>query len=61
MAGAKTHDFHILNPSSRPLMMSMAVLVLAAGAIGWMHKLGWGMPAFFAGFAAVCALSLIHI
>jgi cytochrome c oxidase subunit III len=56
MAGAKTHDYHILNPSSRPLMMSMAVLALAAGAIGWMHKAGWGMPTFFAGFAAVCAM-----
>ena len=56
MAGAKTHSYHILNPSSRPLMMSMAVLILAAGAIGWMHKTGWGMPAFFAGLAAVAAM-----
>jgi len=56
MAAGKTHDFHILNPSSRPLMMSMAVLVLAAGAIGWMHKAGWGMMAFFAGLAAVSAM-----
>jgi cytochrome c oxidase subunit 3 len=56
MAGAKTHSYHILNPSSRPLMMSMAVLILAAGAIGWMHKAGWGMPAFFAGLAAVAAM-----
>jgi cytochrome c oxidase subunit III len=56
MAGAKSHDFHILNPSSRPLMMSTAVLVLAAGAIGWMHKAGWGMPAFLAGLAAVSAM-----
>ena len=56
MAGAKTHSYHILNPSSRPLMMSMAVLILAAGAIGWMHKTDWGMPAFFAGLAAVAAM-----
>ena len=56
MAGGKTHDFHILNPSSRPLMMSMSVLVLAAGAIGWMHKMGFGMPTFFAGLAAVSAM-----
>ncbi|WP_310475691.1 cytochrome c oxidase subunit 3 [Sandarakinorhabdus sp.] len=56
MAGAKTHQFHILNPSSRPLMMSTAVLILAAGAVGWMHKTGWGMPTFVAGFAAVCTM-----
>jgi cytochrome c oxidase subunit 3 len=56
MAGSKTHDYHILNPSSRPLLMSFAVLVLAAGAIGWMHKATWGMGVFFAGFAAVCTM-----
>ena len=56
MAGAKTHQYHILNPSSRPLMMAMAVLILAAGAIAWMHKAAWGMPTFFTGFAAVCAM-----
>ena len=56
MAGSRTHDYHILNPSSRPLLMSFAVLVLAAGAIGWMHKATWGMGVFFAGFAAVCTM-----
>ncbi|WP_353216007.1 cytochrome c oxidase subunit 3 [Sandarakinorhabdus sp.] len=56
MAGSKTHDFHILSPSSRPFMMSFAVLVLAAGAIGWMHKTGWGMATFLTGFAAVSAM-----
>ena len=56
MAGAKTHEYHILNPSSKPLMMAMAVLALAAGAIGWMHKFGWGMPTFFTGLAAVSTM-----
>ena len=56
MAGSKTHDYHILSPSSRPLLMSTAVLILAAGAIAWMHKAGWGMPTFFAGLAAVSAM-----
>ncbi len=56
MAAGKTHDYHILNPSSRPIVMSFAALVLAAGAIAWMHKLSWGVPLFFAGIAAVCAM-----
>jgi len=56
MAAGKTHDYHILNPSSRPILMSFAALAMAAGAVGWMHKAGWGGPVFFAGFAAVCAV-----
>jgi len=56
MAAGKTHDFHILNPSPWPIAMSTAVLILAAGAIAWMHKIGWGMPVFFLGLAAVSAM-----
>jgi cytochrome c oxidase subunit 3 len=56
MAAGKTHDFHILSPSSKPIAMSFATLLLAAGAIGWMHKYGWGTPVFFAGLAAVSAM-----
>ncbi len=56
MAAGKTHDFHILNPSPWPIAMSAAVMVLAAGGIGWMHKAAWGMPVFFFGLAAVTAM-----
>ncbi len=56
MAAGKTHDFHILNPSAWPLLMSGAVLVLAAGGIGYMHKAAWGTPVFFIGLAAVTAM-----
>ena len=56
MAAGKTHDFHILNPSPWPIVMSAAVLVLAAGGIGWMHKFAWGMPVFFLGLAGVLAM-----
>ncbi len=56
MAGGKTHDYHILQPSSRPLLMSLALLVMAAGAIGWMHKYGWGSSVFGLGFASVSAM-----
>jgi cytochrome c oxidase subunit 3 len=37
MAGAKTHDYHILPPSIWPLFGSMSALVMALGAIMWMH------------------------
>jgi cytochrome c oxidase subunit III len=56
MAAGKTHDFHILNPSNRPILMAFACLVLAAGAVAWMHKVAWGMPVFGAGFVAVCTM-----
>ena len=56
MAGAKTHDYHILKPSPWPLLMSAAVLMLAAGGIGLMHKFAWGTPVFFLGLAAVAGM-----
>ena len=34
MAAGKTHDYHILNPSPWPILMSAAALVLASGGIG---------------------------
>lgn len=37
MAGAKNHDYHILPPSIWPLFGSMSALVMAMGAIMWMH------------------------
>jgi cytochrome c oxidase subunit 3 len=55
MAGGKTHDYHILNPSPWPMAMSMAVLAMAAGAVGWMHETSWGQITFWPGFAAVVA------
>ncbi|KPF73506.1 cytochrome B562 [alpha proteobacterium AAP81b] len=56
MAAGKTHDYHILSPSAWPLLMSTAVLIMAAGAIAWMHKIGWGGPVFFVGLAGVTAM-----
>jgi cytochrome c oxidase subunit III len=56
MAAGKTHDFHILNPSAWPLLMSMAVLVMAAGAVGYLHQAAWGTPVFFVGLIAVSAM-----
>ena len=53
MAGAKNHDYHILPPSPWPFLGSFAALVMAAGAIMWMHNAAFGGWVFFAGFAGV--------
>jgi cytochrome c oxidase subunit 3 len=58
MAGAKNHDYHILPPSFWPLMGSMSALVMAFGAICWMHPdvmPAHGGSVFFAGLAGVLA------
>ena len=53
MAGAKNHDYHILPPSPWPLASSMSALLMASGAIMWMHSVTGGGWAFLAGLAAV--------
>ncbi len=52
MAGvAKNHDYHMVEPSPWPIVMSAAVLVLAIGGIAWMHD--WTPWLFFIGLAGV--------
>jgi len=53
MAGAKNHDYHILPPSPWPLIGSMTALIMAAGAIMWMHSVNHGGAVFFLGVAGV--------
>jgi cytochrome c oxidase subunit 3 len=53
MAGAKTHDYHILSPSPWPLIGSFAALIMAAGGIMWMHTQPYGGYVFFLGLAGV--------
>ncbi|RYY23925.1 MAG: cytochrome c oxidase subunit 3 [Sphingomonadales bacterium] len=53
MAGAKNHDYHILQPSAWPLFGSMSALVLAAGSIMWMHSMPAATLVFFAGVACL--------
>jgi cytochrome c oxidase subunit 3 len=58
MAGAKNHDYHILPPSFWPLMGAMSALVMALGAIAWMHpaEMGsWGGAGFIIGTLGVLA------
>lgn len=57
MAEDVKHDYHLVNPSAWPLIGSMAVLVLAVGAITYMKGL-FGLPQGYpwimvAGFAMV--------
>ena len=49
MAGAKTHDYHILPPSIWPLIGAISALAMAVGGIRWMHSLPMGGPLFLAG------------
>ncbi|QXQ07012.1 cytochrome c oxidase subunit 3 [Sphingosinicellaceae bacterium] len=55
MAAGKTHSFHIVNPSANPLLAAFSALVLASGAVSWMHKLGAWAPWMF-GIGAVLVL-----
>ncbi|MFN3371396.1 MAG: cytochrome c oxidase subunit 3 [Sphingomonadaceae bacterium] len=42
MAGAKTHDFHILPPSPWPLLGAISAMVMLGGAAFWWHDAVWG-------------------
>ncbi len=53
MAGAKTHDYHILPPSIWPLVGSMSALTMASGGIMWMHSAPFGGWVFLLGLAGV--------
>jgi cytochrome c oxidase subunit III len=57
MAGAKTHDYHILPPSPWPIMGAFAALAMAVGGIMWMHAQPGGGAIFYAGVASVLATS----
>jgi cytochrome c oxidase subunit 3 len=59
MAGAKTHDFHILPPSIWPLATSFSLLAATGGGVMWMHKQPFGQLICLAGVLAVfyCAFS----
>jgi len=51
MAGAKNHDYHILNPSIWPLMGAVAGFAMLFGAVLWMHAITPWL--FWAGFVGV--------
>jgi len=53
MAGAKSHDYHILPPSIWPLIGAFSALGMAAGGVMWMHDVPFGGYLFFAGVLGV--------
>ena len=60
MAGAKNHQYHILHPDAVPIVSAFSALLMAAGAISWMHGGHVGKPngggwLFIAGVVAVLA------
>ena len=61
MAGAaKNHDYHILPPDAVPIVSACSALLMAAGAVMWMHGGHVGKPngggwLFIAGVVAVLA------
>jgi cytochrome c oxidase subunit 3 len=48
---AKNHDYHMVEPSPWPFVMSVSVLIMAMGGIFWMHH--WTPFVFFIGLAGV--------
>ncbi|MFK4812945.1 cytochrome c oxidase subunit 3 [Devosia neptuniae] len=48
---AKNHDYHMVEPSPWPFVMSVGILIFAIGAISWMHH--WTPWIFFIGLAVV--------
>ena len=53
MAGAKNHQYHIVNPSVWPLVGSLSAMVMLAGVVMWMHDHHAGTYVGFAGLIGV--------
>jgi len=50
MSSKPKHDFHLVNPSPMPIFGALSVLVLATGALLFMHNKPYGNIALPAGF-----------
>jgi cytochrome c oxidase subunit 3 len=58
MAGAKNHDYHLVNPSPWPLVGSFSAMIMLFGLVTWWHPDvfgGIGHFVFGLGFAGVIA------
>jgi cytochrome c oxidase subunit 3 len=53
MAGAKSHDYHILEPNILPLVGSIAGFVFFGGLVMWMHEHPYGSYVAGAGLIGV--------
>nr|CAD7415785.1 unnamed protein product [Timema poppensis] len=50
---SKEHDFHLVDPSPWPIAISAAILILALGLVGALHKQIFGMFCLVLGISAV--------
>ncbi|MGL9717445.1 MAG: cytochrome c oxidase subunit 3 [Wolbachia sp.] len=50
---SKEHDFHLVNPSPWPIAVSAAILILALGLVGALHKQVSGILGLILGISAV--------
>jgi cytochrome c oxidase subunit III len=53
MAGAKSHDYHIVDPSPNPLIASMSALPAFGGGVMWMHGVQYGWAVCLLGVAGL--------
>ena len=53
MAGAKTHQYHIVNPSIWPLIGAFSALAMFSGLVMWMHTIQGGPYVLVAGLIGV--------
>jgi cytochrome c oxidase subunit III len=53
MAGAKNHDYHLVEPDPWPLIGSFSALALTGGGVMWMHDNPYGKFIFAAGLLGV--------
>ncbi len=53
MAGKQTHPYHIVDPSPMPFLSTMAISLLAVGALMFMHEVSYGGAVLSGGFFAV--------
>ena len=53
MAGAKNHDYHLVEPDPWPLIGAMSGGVLFSGAVMWFHENRFGVPVLLLGLAGV--------
>jgi len=53
MAGAKTHQYHIVNPSVWPLVGAISGMVFFIGMVRWMHDLPYGAYIIGAGLIGI--------
>jgi cytochrome c oxidase subunit 3 len=55
MAGAKNHDYHLVEPSANPLFGALSALFLFGGMVMWFHDNRFGPVTIFVGVAGVLA------